>query len=386
MFAWLLLGQVGIAAFAAPVPPYIADPSPNGLPQSSVIAMAQTRDGYLWLGTRDGLARFDGNRFEVFTEWNTPGLNNSTIIRLLADRQGGLWVGTAAGANYIKDGRVLNLDLGGGPGVQLAAACEDVTGAVWLYTVDGRLARCRNGQVENVWPVGARFSNCRTVISEPSGQLWIGTDAQLFNLVADLHATESELLLRTNTLPGRLDFLVASQKGGFWQFANGRILKMQTNRVELDLGAYPWDEARIMTAIEDHEGNLAVGTQNGGLFRFDSSGQSHRVPGLPRPTVMSLCEDREGNLWVGTDGGGLNRVKRNPFRLAEAGRDWVVTIGFHRYQWWHVAGIQWWRGDVLEGWQDAGLRYRAGYQPEFFGGLRGSHPAGVGRHTRCGAV
>jgi ligand-binding sensor domain-containing protein/signal transduction histidine kinase len=318
----LLLGSHAVRADSS-APSYIVDPSPNGLPQSSVIAMAQTRDGYLWLGTRDGLARFDGNHFEVFTEWNTPGLNHSTIVRLFADSQGGLWVGTAAGANYIRDGKVSSLDLGGGTGVQLAAACEDATGVVWLYTTDSRLARCRDGTVENIWPVGERFSNCRAVISEPSGQMWIGTDSRLFQLKSDLRTRPFDLVLKSNAVP-KQDFLVASRAGGFWQFVDGRILKMQTNRVALDFGPYPWGSARIMAAIEDHEGNLAVGTQNSGVFRFDAAGTNYWVSGLSQPTALSLCEDREGNLWVGTDGGGLNRVKRNPFSLAEAGRVWVV--------------------------------------------------------------
>jgi len=321
--AWLWLGSLAAVPGATP-PAYIVDASPPGLPQSSVIAMAQTVDGYLWVGTRDGLARFDGNRFEVFTEWNTPGLKNSTIVHLFADRQGGLWIGTLAGANYLRNGRIQNLDLGSGAGVQLASACEDITGAAWLYTQDSRLARCREGKVENVWPVGARSSLCRSVVAEPAGQVWVGTDSQLFSLASDLRSPSFELLLRTNPLPGRLDFLVASRSGGCWQFTDGRIFKTRTNHVEKDLGAYPWGTARIMAAIEDREGNLVVGTQNSGVYRFDAAGQSHRIAGLSQPTALSLCEDREGNLWVGTDGGGLNRVKRNPFSVAEAGRDWVV--------------------------------------------------------------
>lgn len=356
LIAWLMLGGLGLPLNAA-VPSYIVDPSPAGLPQSSVIAMAQTCDGYLWVGTRDGLARFDGNQFEVFTEWNTPGLKNSTIVHLFADRRGGLWVGTAAGANYIKDGRVLEIDLGGGEGVRLASACEDVTDAVWLYTADGRLARCRDGKVENVWPVGARFSYCRSVVTETNGQIWIGTDSQLFTVVSDLRSPQFELLLRTNTLPGKLDFLVSSRTGGFWQFADGRILKTATNRVEKDLGTYPWGAARIMAASEDREGHLVVGTQNGGVYRFDAGGQGHRISGLSQATALSLCEDREGNLWVGTDGGGLNRVKRNPFSLAAAGRDWVVLsvsgdtnggmwLGFNG------GGVTYWKDGP---WQDYGL-------------------------------
>lgn len=326
ILAGLWLGGLAWTAAGASAPAYIVDPAPTGLPQSSVIAMAQTRDGYLWLGTLGGLARFDGNRYEVFTEWNTPGLNSSRILRLLADREGGLWVGTGGGgANFIKAGRVTNLDVGGeGSGAEVASWCEDVTGAVWLYTVDGRLARCRAGKVETIWGVGPGFSICRVVISETSGQIWIGTDTQLFSLESDLSASAFELLLKPHPLPGKLDFLLASRTGGFWQFANERILKIQTNGVERDFGAYPWSTNRIMSALEDHAGQLVVGTQNGGVFRWDAVGESHRLPGLSHNTALSLGEDREGNLWVGTDGGGLNRVKRNPFSVAEASRGYVV--------------------------------------------------------------
>ncbi|HEX5219450.1 MAG TPA: two-component regulator propeller domain-containing protein [Verrucomicrobiae bacterium] len=319
---WLWLCGLEIAS-SADTPAYIVDSAPAGLPQSSVISIAQTRDGYLWLGTRDGLARFDGNRFEVFTEWNTPGLKSSTIVRLFADSRGGLWVGTPAGANYIKDGHITDVDLGSGA-MQLASECEDITGAVWLYTVDNRLARCRDGKVENVWPVGARFSNCRVVITETNGQMWMGTDTELISVASDLAASPFELLVRTNARPVRLDYLVPSRSGGFWQLADRRVSKVHTNQVAKDFGPYPWGTARIMAAIEARDGHLIVGTQDKGVFRFTAEGISHRVPGLTRDTALSLCEDREGNLWVGTDGGGLNRVKRNPFNLVEAGRDWVV--------------------------------------------------------------
>ncbi len=358
ILAGLWLGGLAFTAVGASAPAYIVDPAPSGLPQSSVIAMAQARDGYLWLGTLNGLARFDGNRFEVFTEWNTPGLNSSKIVRLLADRQGGLWVGAGGGGvNFIREGRVTDLNLGGaGPGAEVASMCEDATGAIWLYTVDGRLVRCRNGVVENVWPVAPGFSVCRAVISDPSGQIWIGADTKLFSLESDLSATGFELLLKPHLLPGKLDFLLASRKGGFWEFANGRILKMQTNVVERDFGAYPWSTNRIMSALEDHAGHLVVGTQNGGVFRWDADGQSHRVLGLSHGTALSLGEDREGNLWVGTDGGGLNRVKRNPFSVAEVSRDKVVQstcedaegglwLGFNG------EGARYWKDGV---WQDYG--------------------------------
>ena len=73
----------------------------SGLPQNTVTAIAQTRDGYLWMGSFGGLARFDGARFVVFDKSTTPALRNSGVHALLADRSGGLWVGTNGGGNVL---------------------------------------------------------------------------------------------------------------------------------------------------------------------------------------------------------------------------------------------------------------------------------------------
>ena len=77
----------------------------NGLPQNTVHAIAQTRDGYIWIGTEEGLARFDGVKFTIFDKQNTPELKSNYIRTLLADRQGALWIGTAQGLVRMLNGR-----------------------------------------------------------------------------------------------------------------------------------------------------------------------------------------------------------------------------------------------------------------------------------------
>ena len=93
------------------------------MPQSVVLAMIQTRDGYLWLGTLKGLARFDGVRFEKFDESNTPGLNSARIRRLFEDSQTNLWIGTEnAGVALVnRAGKVTSIDIAreAGPGRDL---------------------------------------------------------------------------------------------------------------------------------------------------------------------------------------------------------------------------------------------------------------------------
>src|SRR5512139_1230743 len=118
--------------------------------------MTQSLDGDLWMGTLDGLVRFDGTRFAVFNEGNTPGLNSSQIVYLFEDSQTNLWIGTeTAGAALAKDGKVTSLGIGRGSREgRLAAACEDAAGAVWLYTADGQLWRYHHGST-NVFRVAA---------------------------------------------------------------------------------------------------------------------------------------------------------------------------------------------------------------------------------------
>src|SRR3989441_6678713 len=168
-FAGVLLVLLSAKALAAENPRFFIRhwDTADGLPQHSVIAMTQTRDGYLWVGTLDGLARFDGIRFTVFNESNTPGLPSSRIVSLFEDSRGNLWIGTeTGGAALVKEGRVISLDIGRGTSEgRLSAACEDSGGAVWLYTADGQLCRHRDGRVD-VWNVGAELaSGCRAIIA-----------------------------------------------------------------------------------------------------------------------------------------------------------------------------------------------------------------------------
>jgi ligand-binding sensor domain-containing protein/signal transduction histidine kinase len=290
----------------------------DGLPENAVIAMTQTHDGYLWLGTLNGLVRFDGFRFTVHDEVNTPGLNSSRIFSLFEDRQSNLWIGTETdGLSLVKDGRVISLGIGRGRGARLAAAAEDATGAVWLYLVDGQLWRYRNG-VTNAWFAG--LSNVRTLTVENSGLLWVGTDRMIFAIRPAPDFQRQELPTEFNQPVRSLDYLLASRRGGAWRLADGHVQRWTTNHLERDFGEYPWKGARISTACEDLEGNLLVGTRGAGLYWFDPDGKATCLStnqGLSHNFVLSLLVDREGTLWVGTDGGGLNRVKQVVFDVLE---------------------------------------------------------------------
>jgi ligand-binding sensor domain-containing protein/signal transduction histidine kinase len=376
--AWLLLygslweGTGASNDFLKPRIPYTIDvwQTDDGLPGSSVISMTQTRDGYLWLGTLYGLVRFDGIRFTVFDENTTPELKSSPIVSLFEDSHGNLWIATeTAGVVLVKDGEVSTLEIGrGGREGRVASICEDAVGAVWLSTADGQLWRYRGGAT-NVFTTGTDWaSRYRGIMAEKAGLLWIGTDWRQFAVNPTAPLKPPELPSKQDVPVSRLDYLLASQRGGYWRIGNGLIQKWQTNHLELTIGSYPtqWNGVVITAACEDREGNLVAGTLGAGVFWFNTDGRVIHLSatnGLSSDLILSLQVDREGTLWVGTDGGGLNRVKRQVFDVVEASRGltpqsaseddqggvWIVRNG---------DGISYWkngelkRHELIQGWMN----------------------------------
>jgi ligand-binding sensor domain-containing protein/signal transduction histidine kinase len=326
---WLMSGGSRLDAAELPGSPFTVQSWSNeeGLPQSSVISVIQTQDGYLWLGTLKGLVRFDGTHFTVFNEFNTPGLNSDQIVLLFQDSHTNLWVGTDSGeVARIHDGKVENIDLGGvGQDSRLISACEDTNGAVWLYTADARLARYRNGSRE-VMRLFDTPAISRTMTVDKSDSLWIseyepsptGGTARLLSFRAE-NFHPPALPIEQEIQASRLDYVLASRTGGIWRLMDGRVQKWNGN--VQDLGPYPWTNAtatvaEVTAACEDAEGNLIVGTPGNGVYWFDARGNYRHIAreqGLSSDYVLSLCVDQEGDLWVGTDGDGLNRVKRKTF-------------------------------------------------------------------------
>jgi len=307
----------------------------DGLPQNSIISMTQTRDGYLWMGTINGLVRFDGLRFTVFNEDNTPGLGSSPIVSLFEDRRGNLWIGSElSGVLLAKDGKVTSLGIGKGSREgRLKSICEDAAGAVWLCTQDGQLWRYKDGAT-NVFSLGSEPSQpsggYRAVITDTNGRLWIGTDGSTFALDPKAGFEQGKLLTLTESIRparrgGSLDFLLASRAGGYWRLGDGRIERWNADGSSRTNNHYLWTaNTKVMAACEDGEGNLMVGTLGEGVFRFDVAGKGTAVSTNQMPYVLSLVLDRENTLWVGTDGSGLKRLKPRVFQVVEPSRGLTV--------------------------------------------------------------
>jgi signal transduction histidine kinase/ligand-binding sensor domain-containing protein len=312
----------------------------GGLPQNAVIAMTQTRDGYVWLGTQQGLARFDGIHFKTFNDGNTPGLDSTTITRLFEDSRGNLWIGTENGGVVMVDkkGILTRVNLGSdATQSRLVDICEDQAGIVFLWLSNGRLYTYKDGTV------GILFGDFRRIIVENSGWTWVGTPSgQLHSFRYISGSNPLAFEVGDEASAGKLDFLLASKRGGYWRFANGQIQKWNSNQLAGISIPYPWDTNRVgvgvNSACEDLEGNLIVGTSGDGAFWFNSSGKPQRLAGLSHNTILSLLMDREGNLWVGTDGKGLNRVRRQIFDVAENERNVLSLCEDTNGAFWGISG------------------------------------------------
>src|SRR5438445_11328520 len=110
----------------------------NGLPQNTVHSITQAKDGYVWIATEEGLARFDGIRFTIFDKQNTPELKSNDTRVLLEDRRGALWIGTADGLVRLLDGKFTTFTTQDGlPSNVIDALCEDHDASLWVLTAAG---------------------------------------------------------------------------------------------------------------------------------------------------------------------------------------------------------------------------------------------------------
>ena len=290
--AALVLGQR-----AAADSPFMVDAwsTADGLAQGSVIAITQTHDGYLWLGTVNGLVRFDGNSMTKFNVNNTPGLPDNVVNFLFEDSRSNLWVGTANGRLCaFRGGEVKQFDVSGAGG-KIIFAEEDASGVISFCAASGNLLSFKDGKLE----------------PHPAGY-------------------QAQLLDRAfhQRTPGKNGIVWRLQSD--YGLQNERIQKLGGTNLEIGIGVCPWTpvpnklpderlyDANVTAMCEDREGNLVVGTHNDGVYWFDAHGGFNHIStdkGVSQNVVLSLCEDREGNLWAGTDGDGLERISKQTFTI-----------------------------------------------------------------------
>ena len=313
LLAGLLSPAAAHAASNAPIFFVRVWPVERGLPQNKVTAVVQARDGYLWVGTYSGLARFDGVRFTVYDEKNTPEMHGSRVTALFESHDGTLWIGHENGAvTTFKDGKFLaqknHAALGG---VKIYAFTADENNDVWLLNEAGQLVRMRDGQV--LLPAAGSAAKLLSLARDDTGKVWVARDG---NLSVMEKAGLRIIQLGTNAADNYVQGICASHGGGLWVAGNGRIRKWNGEKWVQDLGAAPWNFSPLTCFVETKNGTLLAGTSSDGFFiLFPGTANAplhfNRISGFQADWILSLLEDAEGNLWVGTGGNGLVGLRPN---------------------------------------------------------------------------
>jgi ligand-binding sensor domain-containing protein/signal transduction histidine kinase len=283
----------------------------QGLPQSPVRALVQTHDGYLWIGSDDGLARFDGLRFVVF---GIPeGIKCGPVSALLEDRHGALWIGsTDSGLSCWQNNQSTTFTTRDGlPGNSITALAEDAAGRLWIGTEAG-LMLWQNGKA---LPLNAAdiFKGRRVtaLFKDRQDQIWVGVKGiGVFQFVNDnfvpLVGDAMEELLKDSHC------LLIDKIGRMWIGAGeDSVLFRDGDRWHRYRIPRNQAKSHVNMLAEELDGTVWVGSAGGGLLQF-KDGKPVAIPagsGLAGNLIETLLTDREGRLWVGTDMG-LNCLRR----------------------------------------------------------------------------
>lgn len=371
----------------------------HGLPNSSVTSIAQTPEGYLWIGTFNGLARFDGVRFVTFNPANTPAFKHPRIQRLFVDAAGTLWINTYDGAlvafrngtfsvespaqagpaskislvpsnrgevRFMREsGELLSRPLQWTkPGVwqvlrppvqfgENALYAEDADGVIWCLTRDRRVWRIRGTEFIPVATEESFGSRPMRITADPSRQIWIRTDRDLFRW------SDGRFVSMTprSDVPLEMRFVGFTREGAAWVVANAGMRKLGSGKWQAEV---PEWQAQLggnfpifQELHEDSEGGIWFAPPRQGLFYRSPAGEARHFragTGLPSNDLLAWCEDREGNIWLGAERGGLMRLQRRRFQtcdlppgetsapaLSVAGdADGNVFVGTHGNGLWHL--------------------------------------------------
>jgi len=325
----------------------------HGLSQSIVQCICQDRTGFMWFGTEDGLNKFDGYQFTVLrhnpTDTNSLSYNNVTA--LCEDRAGILWIGTFYGGlnrynprtrqfrryqNEPDNPKSLSHN-------NINVITEDQNGNLWVGTDNGLNQVIQNEKDSTTIfmryfhdphnPHSLSDNTIRSLVCDRSGALWVGTDNGLNKLIPGKGPDSPPTFTRFQRQPGHphslshneIYAIVEDRAGILWIGTNGGGLNrfdLQTNQFKHyqpdPQNPESLSHNEVYVILEDRSGALWIGTNGGGLNIFDPKTETFQVyqhnpldPGtISYNEIRAIYEDRSGLIWIGTYGGGIDKVDR----------------------------------------------------------------------------
>ena len=278
-------------------------------------AIAQTTDGYIWIGVLGGLVRFDGVKFTPWAAPNGQSLAGSGISYLLAGRDGSLWIGTYGGLSRLKDGKLFNYTTTpNSPGIN--HIIEDHAGTIWVtrYRVnDGKGSLCQV-EADKLRCYGEKDGNpgkyAIGLAEDTAGNIWFGCK-MLCRWAPSSSSFYFEDQLKNPAGDNGVTNVAAGPSGSVWAGFGGTGPKQgvqyysEGKWVSYVVPGFDGATVASPTLYLDRNHSLWVGTQSQGLYRIHDGVADHygRANGLSGDNVEYIYEDKEGNLWVTTDRG-----------------------------------------------------------------------------------
>ena len=276
--------------------------------------IAQTTDGYVWIGTREGLMRFDGVKFTLWIPPEDQSLPGKGFTSLLGARDGSLWIGTTGGLSQLKNGQLTNY----APAQATSgtfAIIEDETGTIWFtrYLVSdgkGPLCRIKNKELRCFGKEdGITVNYALGLAKDAAGNIWFGSET-LYRWTPESSTFFSEDESKSSWGEGVIDVALgpadtmwAAVDGtgpgsGVRYFSGG---KWSSYKVP----GFDGESVLSHTLYQDRNDSLWVGAQSKGLFRIHNGVAVHygKENGLTGKDISNMFEDREGNFWVFTENG-----------------------------------------------------------------------------------
>ena len=283
----------------------------GGFSKGSILSIAQTPDGYLWLGTALGLYRFDGVRNVVWQPPLNQQLPSITISTLVAGRDGALWIGTWSGLVSWKNGKLTQYaELAG---LHIFALVEDDEGSIWAGTSgppDGKLCEIRNGSVRCHPEMGGVGRGVLGLHDDDKGNLWVELETGVWRW----RPGPPQFYAVPGLLNGRRQRMADGEDGALLIATTGAVMRLADRKTE---AVYRFPTARRgfrrLEMLRDRDGGLWVCPAGRGIVhihhgRTDVFSESD---GLSGDDIYDLFEDREGNIWVATING-LDRFHELP--------------------------------------------------------------------------
>lgn len=308
---------------------------------SGILALAQTADGYLWIGAVDGLYRFDGVSFERYQ----AGL----VYALLSRPNGDLWIGLNAAITLLRNGKATTYTVREGvPPGKVAGFAVDAEGSIWVATNVG-LARFEGDRWKEVgqdWNFPGKFA--MGMCLDRNGTFWVATESTIVFLPRGEHK------FRTTGLSTRqVWMIVEAPNGKLWMAETNRSVRPMpigsdlepSDKTEIDLGS--------IGIVFDREGSLWISTIGKGMRRvaipehlgnhkYEDSDETvekfNSDDGLSNNIVTAILKDRENNIWVGTNNGldcfhksvlapvgSLKLILQPAFGAGDAGDMWIAS-------------------------------------------------------------